>query len=91
MSYLKNGNLLLPFFGDLLLRKFDDCKVLLTPPPTQGEGVWGWGNNRAREERLTPSGDQSLLRCVRLSPNVKLYLTTKCSEDAQSTQGTNYL
>ncbi len=33
-------------------------------PPTTGEGAWGWGDNRAREERLTPFGDRSLLRCV---------------------------
>ncbi len=34
------------------------------PPPTPGEGAWGWGDNRAREERLTPFGDRSLLRCI---------------------------
>ncbi len=34
------------------------------PPPTLGEGAWGWGDNRAREERLTPFGDRSLLRFI---------------------------
>ncbi len=64
MYSLKNGDLLLPFFDDLLLRKFGDCKFLLTPPPTPGEGAWGWGDNRVRGERLTPFGDRSLMRCV---------------------------
>ncbi len=61
------------------------------PPPTPGEGVRGWGDNRAREERLTPFGDRSLLRCVRQSPKVKLYLTTECPEDTQSAQSIKYL
>ncbi len=34
------------------------------PPPTPGEGAWGRGDNRAWDERLTPSGDQHLFSCV---------------------------
>ncbi len=34
------------------------------PSHTGGGGVWGWGDNQVREERLIPFGDRSLLGFV---------------------------
>ncbi len=54
--------------GSFVLRNFFIRKVMDGfPPPTPGEGARGWGDDRAREERLTSFGDRSLLRCVMLS------------------------